>query len=127
MAQYQYLKSEAPPAPSASPNHSVSAIVTGVIAKIRTERDSAVREYSEKFDNWSPSSFKLSPAEIESAIAAVPEQTVKDIKEVQANVRAFALAQRNSLRDFELEIQPGIHLGQKNVPINSIGAYVVSS
>jgi histidinol dehydrogenase len=52
----------------------------------------------------------------------VPEQTLKDIKEVQANVRAFAEAQKNSLKDFEIEIRPGVHLGQKNLPINSVGA-----
>jgi histidinol dehydrogenase len=52
----------------------------------------------------------------------VPEQTLKDIKEVQSNVRAFAEAQRGSLKDFEIEIRPGVHLGQKNIPINAVGA-----
>jgi histidinol dehydrogenase len=55
-------------------------------------------------------------------IASVPEQTIKDIKEVQGNVRAFAQAQRESLKDFEIEIRPGVHLGQKNIPINAVGA-----
>ena len=101
---------------------SVSAIVKGVIADIRSNGDSAVRQYSEKFDKWSPASFKLSISDIEAAISACPEQTIKDIKEVQANVRAFAVAQRKSITDFEIEIRPGVHLGQKNVPINSVGA-----
>ena len=100
----------------------VSAIVKDVIDTIRLEGDAAVRKYSEKFDKWSPASFKLSKQEIEAAIAACPEQTVKDIHEVQRNVRAFAEAQRESLKDFEIEIRPGVHLGQKNVPIASVGA-----
>jgi histidinol dehydrogenase len=120
----QYLKTKAASAGSASPNESVSAVVKSVIETIRSEGDSAVRRYSEKFDKWSPGSFKLSKADIEKAISSVPKQTLKDIKEVQSNVRAFAVAQRNSIQDFELEIQPGVHLGQKNVPINSVGALV---
>jgi histidinol dehydrogenase len=117
----QYLKSKAASAKSTSPQETVSAVVKRVIETIRSDGDSAVRRYSQKFDKWSPTSFKLSKADIENSISAVPGQTLKDIKEVQSNVRAFALAQRNSLQDFELEIQPGIHLGQKNVPINSVG------
>jgi histidinol dehydrogenase len=103
-------------------NMNVSAVVKEVINTIRANGDIAVRKYSEKFDKWSPQSFKLSRAQIDSAIAVCPEQTIKDIKEVQANVRKFAEAQRKSILDFELEIQPGVHLGQKNLPINTVGA-----
>jgi histidinol dehydrogenase len=103
-------------------NVDVSAVVKEVIDTIRANGDIAVRKYSEKFDKWSPQSFKLSRAQIDSAIAACPEQTIKDIKEVQANVRKFAEAQRKSILDFELEIQPGVHLGQKNLPINTVEA-----
>ncbi|KAH8682850.1 histidinol dehydrogenase [Tricladium varicosporioides] len=102
----------------------VSQIVKGVIDDIRNNGDTAVRKYSEKFDKWSPESFKLSKADIETAIAAVPSQTIEDIKEVQKNVRRFAQAQRDSIRDFELETQPGVFLGQKNVPISVAGAYI---
>jgi histidinol dehydrogenase len=122
----QYLKkSTGSAAGSVAAQESVTAIVKGVINDIRSNGDSAVRQYSEKFDKWTPSSFKLSQAEIDEIIAGVPEQTLKDIKEVQANVRAFAEAQRNSLKDFEIEIRPGVHLGQKNIPINAVGAYVL--
>lgn len=100
----------------------VSAIVRGVINDIRADGDKAVRTYSEKFDKWSPESFKLSPEEIQQIISTVPQQIIDDIKQVQENVRTFALAQRASLKDFELEIRPGVHLGQKNIPINSVGA-----
>lgn len=100
----------------------VSAIVRGVINDIRADGDKAVRTYSEKFDKWSRDSFKLSPEEIQQIISTVPQQIIDDIKQVQENVRTFALAQRASLKDFELEIRPGVHLGQKNIPINSVGA-----
>jgi histidinol dehydrogenase len=103
---------------------SVVDTVAQVIEEIRLNGDSAVRKYSEKFDQWSPPDFKLSGAQIEAIIAQVSEQTIKDIKEVQGNVRKFAEAQRQSISDFELEISPGVFLGQKNLPINRVGAYV---
>lgn len=135
------LKSPAPSnsATSASSNgQSVQSIVADVIADIRSKGDVAVRSYSEKFDNWSPASFKLSVStysatsnltaefswqaeEIQTIIAEVPEQTVKDIKEVQSNVRAFALAQRECIKDLEIEIRPGVKLGHKNIPIETVG------
>ncbi|KAF3391764.1 Histidinol dehydrogenase 1 [Penicillium rolfsii] len=102
----------------------VSAVVRGVINDIRADGNEAVRRYSEKFDKWSPESFKLSPEEIQQIISTVPQQIIDDIKQVQENVRTFALAQRASLKDFELEIRPGVYLGQKNIPINSVGAYI---
>jgi histidinol dehydrogenase len=110
------------PGLKAGPIVDVPAIVKEVIESIRKEGDIAVRRYSEKFDKWSPQSFKLSQADIDAAIANCPKQTLDDIKEVQRNVRAFAEAQRDSLKDFEIEIRPGVHLGQKNVPIDNVGA-----
>ncbi|KAJ9501191.1 hypothetical protein H2202_002985 [Exophiala xenobiotica] len=109
---------------SASPQVDVPKIVRDVISDIRENGDAAVRLYSEKFDRWSPKSFRLSEDEIQTIIAKVPQQTIEDIKTVQNNVRTFALAQRRSLGDFELEIRPGVHLGQKNIPISSVGAYI---
>jgi len=100
----------------------VPSIVRTVIDDIRTRGDEAVRSYSEKFDKWSPATFKLSASEIERIVATVPKQTIEDIKTVQNNVRTFALAQRKSLADFEMEIRPGVYLGQKNIPINTVGA-----
>ncbi|KAI6080192.1 histidinol dehydrogenase [Hypoxylon rubiginosum] len=102
----------------------VSDIVKGVIDDIRTNGDKAVRTYSEKFDKWSPSSFKLTESEIQECISKVPAQTIADIKEAQKNVRTFAEAQRASIKDFEIEIQPGVFLGQRNNPISTAGAYI---
>lgn len=105
-------------------NEGVATIVKGVIDDIRIRGDEAVRSYSEKFDKWAPEAFKLSAKDIEEALTHVSEQTIKDIKEVQSNVRRFAEAQKNSLKEFELEIQPGVFLGQKNNPIESVGTYI---
>ena len=107
-----------------SPKIDVPGIVRGVIDDIRTQGDAAVRKYSERFDKWSPLSFKLPEGDIEDIISRVPKQTIDDIQVVQDNVRTFALAQRESIKDFELEIGPGVHLGQKQIPISSVEAYV---
>ncbi|GME44263.1 putative histidinol dehydrogenase protein [Neofusicoccum parvum] len=121
----RYLKTPAnQAAQETKPNFDVSGIVRGVIEDIRSNGDSAVRKYSEKFDKWSPASFKLSQKEIDDIIAACPRQLIDDIKQVQSNVRKFAEAQRNSIKDFEIETQPGVTLGQKNIPINTAGAYI---
>jgi sulfopropanediol 3-dehydrogenase len=98
--------------------------VAGIIADVRARGDVAVREYSEKFDNWSPERFRLSEEEIEKIVATVPEQAIADIRSVQDRVRRFAQAQKESLRDFEVETEPGVLLGQKNIPVASAGAYI---
>ena len=103
---------------------SVRATVEDVIADIRERGDAAVRDYSEKFDGWSPESFALSADEIAEIVATVPEQTLDDIRTVQHNVRTFAQAQLDSLHDFELETAPGVFLGQKSIPVSAAGAYV---
>ncbi|RAK81956.1 histidinol dehydrogenase family protein [Aspergillus fijiensis CBS 313.89] len=122
---YTYLKERAPQSTkSTAPSVDVSAIVKGVIDDIRENGDAAVRKYSEKFDKWSPTSYRLSSQDIQAIMADVPEQTIADIKEVQANVRRFAEAQRKSIQDFEIETQPGVFLGQKNIPIQTVGAYI---
>ena len=120
----KYLK-EAVSTVKASGNlASVSETVARVIADVRERGDAAVREYSEKFDHWSPDSFRLGPEEIEEIVARVPDQAIADIKTVQARVRTFAQYQLESLKDFEVETEPGVFLGQKNIPVRSSGAYV---
>ncbi|GIJ60843.1 histidinol dehydrogenase [Virgisporangium aurantiacum] len=102
----------------------VRETVAAVIADVRDRGDAAVREYSEKFDNWSPASFRLSAEEIDRIVATVPVQAIDDIRAVQARVRAFAQRQKDSLHDFEVETEPGVRLGQKNIPVRAAGAYV---
>ncbi|KAF2092873.1 histidinol dehydrogenase 1 [Rhizodiscina lignyota] len=117
-----YLKKGEQPSASSSPQLDVASIVKGVIDDVRQNGDAAVSKYSQKFDKWEPK--KLSQKEIDEAIAALPKQVVDDIKEAQKNVRIFAEAQKESLKDFEVEMQPGVFLGQKNIPINTTGAYI---
>lgn len=120
----RHLKKPAPPQQAngtTAPGLDVASIVQGVIDDVKERGDAAVREYSEKFDKWSPPSFKLSDDEIQKIIATVPKQTLEDIKTVQSNVRAFAELQKASLKDFEVEVRPGVLLGQKNVPIQNVG------
>lgn len=105
-------------------NEGVATIVKNVIDDIRINGDSAVRSYSERFDKWGPKSFKLSQQDIENVISKVDPQIIEDIKTVQANVRRFAEAQKDSLKEFELEISPGVFLGQKNNPIKNVGCYI---
>jgi sulfopropanediol 3-dehydrogenase len=102
----------------------VADTVRGIIADIRERGDVAVREYSERFDSWSPESFRLTPEQIEGYVGQVSQQAIEDIRTVQANVRQFARAQRDSLSDFEVETQPGVFLGQRNIPVSASGAYV---
>jgi sulfopropanediol 3-dehydrogenase len=119
----RYLKS-AIASSSRTGDSTVAATVRDVIADIRERGDDAVRSYSEKFDNWSPEQFRLTEDEIASIIAGVPKQVIADIVTVQANVLDFAQRQRSSLTDLEVEIQPGVWLGQKNLPVDAAGAYV---
>ncbi|GAA3774609.1 histidinol dehydrogenase [Plantactinospora mayteni] len=118
------LKSPAVGAPTAARDDEVSAVVREVIEDVRAHGDEAVRRYSEKFDRWSPDSFRLGPEQIEELVASVPPEVVDDLRTVQANVRDFARRQRDTLQDLEVETQPGVFLGQKHLPIAAAGAYV---
>jgi sulfopropanediol 3-dehydrogenase len=119
-----YLKSAPPTAADTARHDGVRKTVERVIADVRERGDAAVREYSETFDHWSPESFRLDDEQIEKIVAMVPEQAIADIMTVQNRVRTFAQHQRDSLRDFEVETEPGVLLGQRNIPVGSAGAYV---
>jgi histidinol dehydrogenase len=118
----RYLKKPTEKKKPQTQSTDLPVIVKNVIDSIRSEGDAAVRRYSEQFDKWVP--IKLSHAEIMKTINEVPEQTIIDIKEAQDNIRRFAAAQRESVKEFEVEIQPGVYLGQKHNPISCVGAYV---
>lgn len=102
----------------------VKEIVSNVIKDIETNGDSAVRKYSEKFDSWSPDSFKLSKEQIEEIVSSVSQQVIDDIKFAQQQIRGFAQKQRASIQDIEVETLPGVILGHKNIPVNSAGCYI---
>lgn len=122
MSEPIYLKTAAT-TPTSTGDPAVAETVRTVLADIRERGDAAVREYSEKFDKWTPDSFRLSDDKIEQIISTVPDQVLDDIRTVQENVRVFAQHQRDSLHDFEIETAPGVHLGQKNLPVSAAGAY----
>ena len=120
----KYLKQGKTDAAKAIDDAEVSEIVKSTLKAIEARGDEAVREFSEKFDNYTPKSFKLSPAEIDSLVKKVSPQDLEDINFAQKQVRNFAQAQRDSMQDIEVETMPGVILGHKNIPVQSVGCYV---
>ena len=119
-----YIKKGKTAADKAIDDAQVSEVVKNTLKVIEQKGDQAVREFSEKFDNYSPESYKLSLAEIEDLISRVSERDMKDINFAQEQVRNFAQAQRDSMQDIEVETMPGVILGHKNIPVQSVGCYV---
>ncbi len=102
----------------------VKATVEDILSDIKSRGDEALLEYSQKFDNWKPAKFRLSREEIDECYSRVTEQNIEDIKFAQAQIRKFAEIQKAALQDVEEETFPGVVLGHKNIPVNSVGCYV---
>jgi sulfopropanediol 3-dehydrogenase len=102
----------------------VRETVETILAQVDERKDAAIRELSKKFDNWEPKDFKLTPAEVEKAISQVAKRDLEDIKFAQAQVRNFAQKQRDTMHDLEVETLPGVILGHRHIPVESIGCYV---
>ncbi|MFC8064730.1 histidinol dehydrogenase [Streptomyces sp. NPDC057293] len=120
----RHLKSPVPAARVTAARADVAERVRVILDDIRERGDDAVRRYSEKFDDWSPESFRLSPDEIRRIVSQVPGTVLDDIRFVQDQVRTFAQAQRDALADVEIETLPGVRLGHRHVPVSGAGAYV---
>jgi len=120
----EYLKKGKNAADRAVDDAKVSKIVEDTLQAIAAKGDEALREFSIKFDNYNPTSFKLSSAEIENLIKQVSKRDMEDIKFAQSQIRKFAQAQRDSMLDIEIETMPGVILGHKNIPVQSVGCYV---
>ena len=120
----RYLKQGISAADDAAEQSKVRATVEGIIADVEKRGDAAVREMSEKFDKWSPPSFRLTQAEIEAHIKSMPPRDVDDIKFAQTQIRNFAQIQRASMQDVEVETLPGVVLGHRHIPVNAVGCYV---
>ena len=120
----RYLKEGKPQSERAEDDAQVRAIVETTLADIEARGDAAIRELSEKFDNYSPASYRLSEAEIQVLVSEVSERDMADIKFAHDQVRKFAEAQRASMTDIEVEPMPGVILGHKNIPVQSVGCYV---
>ena len=120
----RYLKKGQSAAVKAASSLEVRQTVEAILEDIAAHGEAALRRYSEKFDKWSPPSFRLSQNQIDACIEALPTQVLDDIRFAQEQIRNFALVQRGALRDVEVETLPGVVLGHKNIPINSVGCYV---
>jgi sulfopropanediol 3-dehydrogenase len=111
----------------ARPSEDLTAVrdaVRQIIDRVRREGEAAVREFSRQFDHWDPPRFRISADEIAAAKKSLPPSMIEDIDFCQAQIRKFAQAQMDSLENFEIETLPGVHLGQKIIPVASSGAYV---
>ncbi len=98
--------------------------VSAIIEEVAKGGDGAVREISKRLDQWSPPDFRLTQKEAAEIIATLPGQVLADIQFAQAQIRHFAEEQRKALRDIEVETLPGVILGHKNIPVNSVGCYI---
>jgi len=119
-----FLKRGKPQSDRDRDDANVRQTVEALLLDIEQRGDAAVRELSRKFDNWAPASFLLSEQEIEHAMAKVSARDLDDIRFAQTQVREFAEHQRAALRDIEVETLPGVVLGHRNIPVNSVGCYV---
>ncbi len=102
----------------------VKAKVESILADIAARGDAAVRELSQQFDNYAPATFRLNDVDIEAALSQVTKRDLDDIRFAQTQVRNFAQHQKAALRDIEVETLPGVILGHRNIPVNSVGCYV---
>jgi sulfopropanediol 3-dehydrogenase len=120
----RYLKRGMDATAAKAADAEVRETVGAILGEVDSHGDAAVRAFSTKFDNWAPAEFRLSPAEIERAIARVDKRDLDDIRFAQAQVRNFAEKQLACLENLEVETLPGIILGHRHIPVNSIGCYV---
>lgn len=120
----RYLKDGISAEQAKAEDTQVRQTVEQILADIEARGDSAVQELAKKFDGWDQPTFRLSEEEIAAAVAELPEQTIEDIKFAQEQIRNFAQVQRDSMQDVEVETLPGVVLGHKNIPVNSVGCYV---
>ena len=120
----EHLKESKPETERAEDDAKVRATVEATLRDIEARGDAAVRDLSEKFDGYSPASFRLTPSEIEAAMQKVSDRDMADIRFAQDQIRNFAEAQRASMTDVEVETLPGVILGHRNIPVQSVGCYV---
>jgi sulfopropanediol 3-dehydrogenase len=102
----------------------IRSTVEGILADIGKRGDAAVRELSNKFDRWDREDYRLTDQEIRDCLSQLSQRDLDDIRFAQEQVRNFAQHQRESMKDIEVETLPGIVLGHKNIPVNSVGCYV---
>jgi sulfopropanediol 3-dehydrogenase len=119
-----HLKSGKPAEARADDDAKVRATVEGILKDIETRGDAGVRDLAQKFDGYAAPSFRLTSSEIEAAMQKVSARDMEDIRFAQDQIRRFAQAQRASMTDIEVETLPGVFLGHRNIPVQSVGCYV---
>ncbi|MCV6594525.1 MAG: histidinol dehydrogenase [Silicimonas sp.] len=119
-----HLKRSKPAEEIAEDDAKTRAVVETTLKDIETRGDAAVRDLSQKFDGYAPESFRLSASEIEAAMQKVSTRDMEDIQFAQDQIRRFAEEQRASMQDIEVETRPGVVLGHRNIPVQSVGCYV---
>ena len=120
----EYIKKSTNEKQRSDDNEKVKEIVENTLKEIELRGDDYIRELSEKFDNYSPSHFQLSEEQINELVNEVSNDDIEDIQFAQEQVRSFALAQLKTLNEIEIETQPGVILGHKNIPVQAVGCYV---
>ena len=119
-----HLKTAKPETERAEEDARVRATVEDILTDIETRGDAAVHALAQKFDGHAAASFRLTPSEIEAAISRVAARDMDDIRFAQTQIRRFAEAQRASITDIEVETLPGVILGHRTIPVQSVGCYV---
>tara|TARA_B100000965_G_scaffold53916_1_gene40403 strand:+ start:409 stop:1716 length:1308 start_codon:yes stop_codon:yes gene_type:complete len=120
----EYLKKSKPEIEKIEDDKKVRSSVEEILSNIKKNGDKAIRSYSEKFDDYSPKTFRLSDNEIKECISQVSPKDLDDIKFAQEQIRNFAEIQKETMKDVEVETLPGVILGHKNIPVESVGCYV---
>ena len=118
----RFLKPPGPPAEQASPE--VRRRVESMLAEIERGGIDAVRRFSRELDGWDPESFVATEEDFERASASLADRLKEHIGFAQQQIRSFALAQRATLHDLEVETLPGVVLGHRHIPVGTVGAYV---
>ena len=117
----QHIKKAA--ADPATEDRKIRETVERMLADIERRREDAVIEYAARFDDWR-GEFVLPEAKKQALIDGVDDQVKDDIGFAHAQVTRFAEAQRDSLKAFEIETEPGVRLGQRVAPVDAAGCYV---
>ena len=120
----EYLKKSKPEIEKIEDDKKVQSSVEEILSNIKKNGDKAIRSYSEKFDDYSPKAFRLTDYEIKECISQVSPKDLEDIKFAQEQIRNFAEIQKETMKDVEVETLPGVILGHKNIPVESVGCYV---
>ena len=119
-----HLKHGKPESERAEDDAKVRSIVEATLKDVETRGDAAIRDLSAKFDKYEPAHFRLTQSEVQAAMQKVSSRDMEDIKFAQTQIRRFAEAQRASMTDIEVETLPGVILGHRNLPVQSVGCYV---